>query len=121
MTAAEISERLDLDHIAHMARRARTGLRLFGVARVELTPDDGTRYEIIVTNLRLTSRDGSLRRYGGDYVVSLVNCSGSSYYWNGGHMESGYVTVKWVADDRLWTGVVLTEFLNALSAELETT
>lgn len=117
MTAERILDRLDRDHIMAMANIARNRLEEHGVARVELTPNDGTRYEIVVTDAPLESR-AFTKEFGGAYVVSLVNCDGRSYYWNGTPMHVEYVTVKWAGDGRLWTGVVLTEFLNQLSGFL---
>lgn len=116
MTPEEILERLDVEHIDSMAHQAALALEGCGAVRVELTPGDATRYEIIIYGLPLITADGS-RHWGGDYVVTLVNCDGRSYYWNGGHLNVGYVQEKWV--DRLWTAVVLTAFLNAVDCHLE--
>lgn len=117
MTDAEIREQIDLGHIDTMAREAAMYVHGSSVARVELTPGDMTRYEIIIVHCALQQEGDVHIHWGGDYVVTLVNCDGRSYYWNGDQLHVGYVQDKWV--DRLWTAVVLTEFLNRLSVHLE--
>lgn len=116
MTAEDILERIDVDHIKARALPAAIHLTASGVCRVELTPNDGTRYEIVVTDAPMIGRD-DLSHPANEYVVTLVNCEGRSYYWGGRLLHAGYVQDKWV--DRLWSAVVLTTFLNALSEVLD--
>lgn len=116
----EIRDRLDLDHIALMAVKAGVDLSFRAFAHVVLEPGDATRYEITVSDRIPWQKDADgvvvQHRLRG-YTVSLVNLDGRSYMWEGIKLHPQYVSDKW-CDGKEWAGVVLCEFLNALSDEL---
>jgi hypothetical protein len=115
---ADIRSRLDLEHIADAATVAATALRYVGHARIELTPGDMTRYPIvIVVPGKRWSRNGLADV--ADYDVALQHSAGHCYPWNPAnvYVSPGYAAEKWTTN-QIHTGVVMSEFLNALAREL---
>jgi hypothetical protein len=114
-----IRAHLNVETITRVAQWAARMLNADGLAIVDLAPGDMTLYKIHV----ISPGQPKLTEFGAvahtnDYSVTLATSFGATYPWRGHRMEAGYVTDKWVNDDRLWTGVVLTEFLNALAEAL---
>lgn len=119
-----IRGRLDLDHIALLAGAVASKIAGDGWAAVELCPGDMTRYHVIVTpNEAMREEpegDATWDVIGRGWIVTLANCSGRSWQWDGsGGLHPSYVTNAWTTDGHLWTGVVLAEFLNRLAEQLE--
>lgn len=115
LTYSEIAERLNHAHIERAAGWAAHALDRAGVAHIVLTPNDGTRYVILIAHTPIWTEDGSNtmpREY--QFATSF----GTIYPWGGQRMHVDYVRSKWVEDDRFWTAVVLTEFMNALAERL---
>lgn len=113
----DIAGRLDHQHIERAAEWAGHALDRAGVAHVVLTPNDGTRYVILVVHTPIWTEDhGDTRPREYQFATSF----GPVYPWDGQTMSHDYVLSKWVEDGRLWTAVVLTEFMNALAVRLET-
>lgn len=119
LTHTQITARLDLDHIQRAARSAAVSIRNGGHAALRLTPGDGTVYPIIVLSKHMhwwTAEDQPAPRP--EYWVTLASNFGETYPWAGATLHPDYVTKKWSRDGNLWTGAVMTEFLNALSEQL---
>lgn len=119
MNADDIRFRLDLDHIAEMALHAGTDLQSGPCAYVVLTPNDGTRYDVVITRRQfwLLNRDGEIvRERLRGFLVTLTNLGGS-YIWEGIQLRPDYVADKW-CNGHEWTGIVLCEFLNVLVGNL---
>jgi hypothetical protein len=112
-----IRDRLDLGQIGSRADIAAWQLRdpaHGGVATIVLHPGDATSYPIIVVGPSRNMGFG-----GGDYLVCLASGFGRAYAWAGQPMHADYCADKWSSDGNLWTGVVIAEFLSALSDALK--
>lgn len=121
LTDDDIRSRLNLEHVysaAHWAADVLHGAA--DSAIVDLAPGDHTKYRIAVLapQFRWTGRDARTDWHG-EYLVTLVNCSGATYPWNGQvGVHPSYAAAKWTTDGARWTGVVLAAFLNALAGYL---
>lgn len=115
LTDNDIRSRLHLGHIHAAAdwaaRRFRDGLT---VAHVELTPGDGTRYQIVISRAYVWKSTAERPKIARDYMVNVIGLGGS-YPWAGGQVRADYAGAKWGNDNR-WTAVVVTEFLNHFAA-----
>ena len=113
LSNADIQARLNLDHILVHAKNVADTLERQPYDIVELTPGDMTSYLILVLDHH------GIQRIGNRYYVALLNHSQLGYTWDGGHTTPEWVHNHWGAKftaDK-WTSVVLSTFLNLLSAE----
>ena len=115
LTYTDIADRLDHEHIERAAKWAEHALDRAGVAHVVLTPNDGTKYVILIVHTPIWTEDGGDTK---PREYQFATSFGTVYPWDGQTMHVDYVQSKWVADDRFWTAVVLTVFMNALAKEL---
>lgn len=112
MNAADIVAHLDRPTIEAAATAAAAQLRSSPAACVGFGPGDATYYRFVVVHPE--------RALGspGEYLVCLATGFGRSYPWNPKWpIYPDYAATKW-ADGHEWTGVVVAEFLNALSERL---
>lgn len=112
--AAAIAAQLDHDHIAEAAIHAGHALNSAGVAVLELTPGDSTRYDIVIARTPVWSHRGIEPPRNYMFSTSF----GPVYPWRGNRMHFDYVLEKWVANKNLWTAVVLATFMTALAERL---
>lgn len=119
LTADDITSRLNLEHIEAAAAWAAQRLAQSSCAVVHLTPGDATRYEVVViASQNYYAAEGERHDLVKDYLVVLANDFGRAYPWSGQEVHATYAASKWAHDGRLWTGVVMAQFLNALWAQL---
>jgi hypothetical protein len=122
----ERPEGMDLDQakIQEAAEYAAGCLANYGHARVRLAPGDMTEYPILIASPGGEwgyVGDGYGRVLGRDYWVALCSSFGTGYFWRGTpDVSPGYAAEKWttlyLADaSRIWTGWVISDFLNAVS------
>lgn len=102
------------------ARDAAERLRLDGLAVMGFSPGDATFYPITVRDSTRWPRSHS-RAGGSDgarYTVSVDASFGGSYPWLGCSMDWSYCAQKWTRNGHIWTGMIVAEFLTALSRAL---
>ena len=119
MSEIDFDARLDGEHIRAAAWWAAQQLAADGFARVQLTPGDLTAYDVVVVAPCPRWENGRTQR-SDPYMVVLTNSFGAAYQWHAEPLVAGYVGAKWTnssvaAGPRLWTGEVLSRFLNALA------
>jgi len=117
MDITEIRDRLDESHITSAAAYAAAKMSPASPVRLDLTPGDHTRYPIIIVPGGQTwTRDGTELRT--DAIVVLLHGKGRAYPWHPGtHITPDYAAEKW-GDDNIWTGTVISMFLNELNGQL---
>ena len=114
----EIVEQLDLLHIDAVAIRVALGLQENGATAAYMSPGDGTAYQIMIADTHRAVSGSEYAWFGGRFLFSSNH--GPQYSWGGQQTEWTYVNSKFVDGDRMWTSVVLTEFLNRLRVSLLT-
>lgn len=114
MTNNDTLTGISAEHITSAAQWAAMSLRKHGIAHVELTPGDATRYEVIVTLSESMWGKGSEVPNRMGMIVSIPNF-GTSYYWPVlGYTSASYATEKW-GKGNFHTGSVIAMFLNDLA------
>lgn len=104
---------VNIESIERSAVHAARELRERGYVLIELEPDDGTRYEIVIA-----ARASRTSYTGPRYVVA--NNFSPVHPWNGNpSVHPDYASEKWGGPNHnSWTGVVMALLLNATARNL---